>query len=217
MSTLRIWILGVVVVAIAIIGLGYFLGIAPRLADAAAADAERQNVEIVNAGYEATLVELQALAENLPALEAELADLRVSIPDEPGLSPLLGQLSALAAAAGVELNDVTASPPALFPAEALEGFPIDALVVLPVSISATGTDVALSDFLESVQFGDRLVLVEQFDISGAPDSSRVTIQGFVFVVPPEGASLPTEEATGEAPADGAPIEEAPADEAPAEG
>lgn len=216
MSTLRLWVIGAVLVSVIIIGLGYLLGVAPRLADAAAADSERQNVEVVNAGYEATLIELQQLADNLPALQAELDELRLGIPEDPQLSELLGQLNALAEAAEVEINDVTADPPVLFPAELLEGYAIEALVALPVRVSASGDSVALGEFLSAVQFGERLVLVEQFDIAEEA-SGRLNISGFVFVIPPEGTVLPSDEAGQTPPAEGEAPADAPAEEAPAEG
>lgn len=217
MSTLRLWVIGSVLASIIIIALGWFLGVSPRLAEAAAAEAERQSVETVNVGYEATLIELQSLSENLPSLASQLDELRLSIPDEPGLSPLLGQLNALAESSGVFLDRVVASPPALFPEETLAGSGVNALVVLPVSIEASGPGIALDSFIRAVQFGERLVLVTNIDLTEDPVSGTVILTGFIFVLPPDGAVLPTEEATGEVPVEGEPVEEAPAGEAPAEG
>lgn len=216
MSTLRLWVIGAVLTSVVIIALGWLLGVSPRLAEAAAADDERQSVETVNAGYEATLVELQRLSDELPALTAQLDELRLSIPAEPGLSPLLGQLNALAEASGVFLDSVIASPPALFPEETLEGSGVNALVVLPVSIEASGPGVALDGFIREVQFGERLILVTSIELTEDPVAGSVIITGFIFVLPPDGAALPTEEATGETPSDGVPVEEAPVEETPVE-
>lgn len=217
MSTLRLWVLGSVLASIVIIALAWFIGVSPRLAEVAAADDERQSVETVNAGYEATLLELQQLSEQLPALTSELETLQTSIPERPELSSLLGELNALAEASGVFLESVVASEPALFPQETLEGSGVDALVVLPVAIRATGAGTALDGFVRAVQFSERLILVTGLELSEDPVAGSVAITGLIFVLPPAGAALPTEEATGEAPTDGAPIEEAPAEEAPAEG
>lgn len=217
MSLLRLWVIGAVFVSLLVLGLGYLLGVAPRLAEAAAADSERQDVELVNVGYEATLLELQQLSENLPALEAELAALREEIPEAPELSTLLGQLNDLAEAAGVEISEVTANAPVLFPAELLEGTGVTDLVAVPIRVSAAGGNLELSEFLSSIQFGQRLLLVERFDITEDPTAARLNFDGFIFVLPPEGAFLPTDE-VGDAPAGEAPAEapvEAPAEE-PAE-
>lgn len=217
MSTLRLWVIGAVLASVVIIALGWFLGVSPRLAEVASAEAERQSVETINVGYEATLIELQQLSAELPALSAELDALRLSIPADPALSPLLGELNALAESSGVFLDQVVASPPALFPEENLEGSGVIGLVVLPVTIEASGPGTALDSFVEQVQFGERLILVTSIDLTEDPVSGSVILTGFIFVLPPDGAALPTEEATGEAPTDGAPVEEAPAEEAPAQG
>lgn len=210
MSLLRLWVIGAVFVSLLVLGLGYLVGVAPRLAEAAAADSERQDVELVNVGYEATLLELQQLSENLPALEAELAALRQEIPEAPELSTLLGQLNDLAEAAGVEISEVTANAPVLFPAELLEGTGVTDLVAVPIRLSAAGGNLELSEFLSSMQFGQRLLLVERFDIVEDPAAGRLNLDGFIFVLPPEGAFLPTDE-VGDAPPAEAPTEE-PAEE-----
>lgn len=217
MSTLRLWVIGAVLASVVIVALGWFLGVSPRFAEVASAGEERQSVETINVGYEATLIELQQLSSELPALSAELEALRLSIPADPALSPLLGELNALAEASGVFLDQVIASPPALFPEENLEGSGVSGLVVLPVTIEASGPGTALDAFVEQVQFGERLILVTSIDLTEDPVSGSVVLTGFIFVLPPDGAALPTEEATGESPTDGAPVEEAPAEEAPAEG
>ncbi|MFN3707724.1 type 4a pilus biogenesis protein PilO [Microcella sp.] len=215
MSTLRMWVIGAVVVSLVIAGLGWTLGVSPRLDDAARADSERQNVELVNVGYEATLQELRQLSENLPALESELDAIRREIPEGPELSALLGQLNALAESAGVEISQITADPPLLFPAEIVEEFGVTGLVAVPVRVSATGDPIGLSDFLRSVQFGTRLFLVEQFTLSESGDSGAVSLQGFVFVIPPAGTALPTDEPpANELPA--APTEEDASTEEPEE-
>ena len=210
MSILRIWVFGAIVASLVILGLGWLLGVSPQLADAARADQDRQGVELVNVGYEATLLELQELSQQLPELEAQLEDLRSELPTVPELSELLGQLNALAEAASVSLVEVTASPPVLFPAELLEGTGVTDLVALPVTIRASGEGTAIDDFIREVQFGPRLLLVERFDLTDDPVAGSVTITGFIFVLPEDGATLPTDE-VGDAPAGEAPAEE-PAEE-----
>ena len=207
MSILRIWVAGAAVVSLIILALGWLLGVSPRLAEAAQADAERRNVETVNAGYEATVIELRGLSEQLPELETQLEDLRVKIPTDPELSALLGQLNALAGAAGVTISEVTASPPVLFPVELLEGSGVTDLVALPVTIRVTGEGTAVDAFVREVQFGLRLLLVERFDLTDDPVNGNVTLQGFIFVLPEAGATLPTDEVG--APTDPAPPEDEP--------
>ncbi|BAU31352.1 type 4a pilus biogenesis protein PilO [Microcella alkaliphila] len=198
MSILRLWVIGAVLMSLIIVSAGWFLGVAPRLADAALAQEERQNVEVINVGYEATLAELQRLSENLPELESELESLRVEIPDEPELSTLLGQLNTLAEAAGVSIVEVTARTPVLFPPDQLDGTGVTDLVALPVTIRAAGEGPAIDAFIRQVQFGPRLILVEQFDLTDDPVAGAVSLEALIFVLPAEGAALPTEQ-VGEQP------------------
>ena len=193
MSILRLWVIGSAFVAVLILLAGWFLGVQPRLAEASSAGAERQSVATINAEYEAVLVELRELSENLPALQSDLDAIRVEIPQEPELPDLLGQLNELAVASGVTLNEVTTEPPQLVPAELLEPVGVTDLVAIPVQISALGSTEGLSAFLRNAQFGPRLMFVSTFTTSDDAESGRVSLTGFIFVLPEEGAVLPSVE------------------------
>lgn len=193
MSILRLWVIGSVVAAILILALGWFLGVQPRLAEAGAAELERRSVAETNAGYEATLVELRELSANLPALQRDLDAIRVEIPDAPELSTLLGQLNEIAVAAGVSINEVTANTPQLVEPALLEPLGVSDLVAIPVQISALGSTEGLSAFLRNAQFGPRLMFVSSFTTSDDAESGRVSLTGFIFVLPEEGAVLPSVE------------------------
>lgn len=96
-----------VLLSAAIIALGWFLGVQPRLADAAAADAERQNVVATNAGLEAQLVQLREEFERIDELRDEVKELRASIPAEADYSGFVAELNALAAASGAPIIRVS--------------------------------------------------------------------------------------------------------------
>ncbi|GAA1687780.1 hypothetical protein GCM10009792_04450 [Microcella alkalica] len=191
MSILRLWVIGSAFVAALLLLAGWFLGVQPRLAEVSASNAERQNVATVNAQYEAVLADLRELSENLPALESELAAVRVEIPQDPELSTYLGQLNVLAEASGVSLNEVTANTPQLVEARLVEPYGVTDLVAIPVQISALGAPEDITRFLRSAQFGPRLLLVAGFGIGDDGGSGRVSLDGFIFVLPEEGAALPS--------------------------
>lgn len=193
MSILRLWVIGSVFAAILILAAGWFLGIQPKLTEAGAAELERRNVAETNAGYEATLIELRELSANLPALQRDLDAIRVEIPDAPELSTLLGQLNEIAVAAGVSINEVTANTPQLVEPALLEPLGVSDLVAIPVQISALGSTEGLSAFLRNAQFGPRLMFVSSFTTSDDAESGRVSLTGFIFVLPEEGAVLPSVE------------------------
>lgn len=193
MSILRLWVIGSVFVAALLLLAGWFLGVQPRLAEVSSSDSERQSVAAINAQYEAVLVELRALSENLPALERDLEAIRVEVPQEPELSTYLGQLNRLADAAGVSLNEVTADTPILVEAALVEPLGVTDLVAIPVEVSALGAAEDLSRFLKSAQFGPRVFLVASFSLGDDGSTGRVSLSGFIFVLPEEGAALPSVE------------------------
>jgi len=210
MSTLRLWVIGAVLIAVVVGAIGWFLGISPRLTEAAAAETERQSVIAVNAGYEEDLANLRELSERLPELQAELDEIRVSIPEEPELPDFLGQLNALAGNSGVALTDVTAETPELIDADIVEAAGVTDLVAIPVLIKANGTSDNLTTFLEQIQFGERLMFARIFKLEGGSDASTIEIGGYVFVLPKEGQAVPT--AVDEGAAEGADPSAAPSAE-----
>jgi len=222
MTTTRWWTAGAVLVMALLVALGWILGIAPRLAEAQAADDERVGVETLNATYEQTLVDLKKLDEDLPALTKQLDALEAALPPDAQVSTLLGQLNALAAESGVELTSITAGVPEKFgaaaeaaaalapveapaPVEGEEAAPVapdtetvapapENFVSVPVSVEFTGDPVALLAFVEKVQYGTRLFLVEALDITYDGGGGKVKIDGFVYVLtdPPVADTAPAE-------------------------
>ena len=213
MTTTRWWTAGAVLVMALLVALGWILGIAPRLAEAQAADDERVGVETLNATYEQTLVKLKQLDEDLPALTTQLDELEAALPPDAQVSTLLGQLNALAAESGIELTSITAGVPEKFgaAAEAAAALapvpPVEApapeegedaaavapdaetvapapenFVSVPISVEFTGDPVALLAFVEKVQYGTRLFLVEALDITYDGGGGKVKIDGFVYVL-----------------------------------
>lgn len=188
MSILRLWVIGAAFVAVLVVTLGWFLGIAPRLSDIAAANEERRSVEQINAGYEATLVELRELSDDLPTIRAQLEEIRTAIPTEAAVSTLLGQLTALADEAGVILTSVEAGQPALVQGADESGLN---LVGVPVAITVSGPTDRFPDFARAVQRGPRLMLMPNFSFTEEGPASSATVSGFIFVLPEDGAAVPS--------------------------
>jgi len=76
----RIWYLIGGVAIIAILALGWFLGVSPQLAAAGTADAERATVEEENAAQNAILAQMKEQFAQLDVLTAELEELQVNVP-----------------------------------------------------------------------------------------------------------------------------------------
>jgi Tfp pilus assembly protein PilO len=71
-----------VLVVVALVAGTWFLGIAPRLAEAATANTDRETVEAQNRAHQAELDRLLELNDRLPELQAELAEIRTAIPGD---------------------------------------------------------------------------------------------------------------------------------------
>jgi hypothetical protein len=133
----RIWVLGAVIIMIAILAMGWFLGASPMLTQAAANDEQRASVEATNAGQEATLASLAEQFKNFDALKSELTELQKELPPGADLSTFIGELHALEAASGVTITTITAS-------DAAEFVPPVAVVETPVA-DATATEDTTTD------------------------------------------------------------------------
>src|SRR5690554_5424844 len=213
MNSSRLWTLGSVVVIIALVAGTWFVAISPRLAEAATANTERQGVELLNANHSATLAALKEQFDDLPALKAELDEIRLAVPSTDDTASLLRQLSSLAAAAGVSLEEVTLSspewfvPPAETPADsdlatALGSVSSENFLTIAVEQTVTGEYAAVMAYLNSIQMGQRTFLVHAASIPGitAGDTHvEVSVSGQVFVlldreaaVPVDGSAAPAE-------------------------
>jgi hypothetical protein len=119
----RLWIFGAVVLSIAIIALGYFVGVVPKLAEADAASAQRQSTDQQNAATEISLAKLRGQYNELPQLTAQLAALQVAIPATPDTYSFAILLGSYAAQTGVTVSSVTASEAVAFDAPATPADP----------------------------------------------------------------------------------------------
>ena len=120
----RIWLAATAVVVVVLIALGWFLGAAPRFAEAALADQQRASVETTNQAAQARLSELKEQFTQIDALRAELAELRLQIPADVDWANALREISAKATRdkvliANISLADVQPFIPGVAPEEAV--------------------------------------------------------------------------------------------------
>src|SRR5690606_22632990 len=101
MTASRLWTVGAVALIAAILALGWFLGIAPLLAQKAAADAERANVEAQTALQQAQLQIMKTDFENLDEILADLEPLTTSIPPYEGVELFAAYVSGVAGSHGL--------------------------------------------------------------------------------------------------------------------
>ncbi|WP_210479826.1 type 4a pilus biogenesis protein PilO [Naasia sp. SYSU D00948] len=165
MNLSRVWIGGGILAVVAVLAGGWLLGVQPMLAVAEDNRAQRASVAALVATQERQLAELQRQAEDRDGLEADVRELRAALPEDTAMPALVGELSQLAAAAGVRViafgsNDALALAPADTPggAEGEDPAAAPGTVAIPVQLTAEGTLDGLLDFVARVQEADRLLL-----------------------------------------------------------
>jgi Tfp pilus assembly protein PilO len=175
---------------VGVFALGWLLGVAPKLAEATASDAERQLVEVQNAASEAELVRLADESERLGELRKQLDKLAISIPGEHGLEDFLDQLAEAAAASGVVIDSVTtgeAAPPIVtaVEGEATTDTAADTgdLLSIPLTVGVSGPMPGVLAFSELVQTLPRLTLISALSVTDEAGTARGSLTGALFVIP----------------------------------
>lgn len=200
----RMWIIGSVVVMVAVIALGFLLGIQPQLAAVATANDARVAVEAANSGQAAVLAKLKSDFAGIDDLKAKLVPLQASVPSGTEMPRFVTQLDALAGSTSVTLSGMTvadavpyAAPVALAAtgtADATAGtststtpltnaqITATTFASLAVQITVTGSYAHALDFISGLQSGQRLYLVTGITTSPvaeavATGTTKATVPG----------------------------------------
>ncbi|MCW4385327.1 hypothetical protein OH146_06015 [Salinibacterium sp. SYSU T00001] len=207
-TSARLGMLVAVVVIVALLAGTWFVGIGPRLSEAAAADAERESVETLNAGHEATLKRLEELDAELPALLEELDELRAAFPADSGFPDYFREVEAVAAAAGVTARVVGFEGPELYvPSEAqtdnaelqaaLGSVSPDNFLTLSVTLEIEGAHAGVLDAISRLQATQRYVLIHDVALPdgllAADAPSTATLTGQLFILRDASAVVPSPE------------------------
>lgn len=188
----RIWILGTAILAIAIIALGWFLGISPKLAEAGIADTQTKDVTAVNDAYAIDLAGLIEQFEGLDEVKDELLAVRESMPDEGQYADFIRQLGTTSAVTGIEVLAIQFDIPSPWvvgattpivgapetpAATAVEG----ALVVIPVSVTTRGPKVGQLGYIELMRTGSRLFVTTGFAMLKEDETTHtLNMQGLIY-------------------------------------
>ncbi|MFF1878191.1 hypothetical protein [Leifsonia sp. NPDC058230] len=109
MDKTRLWIIGSAVAMVAIVALGWVVGVQPQLTAASAADAQTAEVQALNQKNAIVLATLQKQYKDLPALKEKLAGLTSSVPADVQMPAFIDELTAIAGANGVIFTKWTAA------------------------------------------------------------------------------------------------------------
>lgn len=197
----KFWMLLAAILSVAVLLMGWFIGISPKLDETNAAELQRSNVEAQNAAIQTNIDALKKESQQIGELRDQLDELQVALPPGDELSTFLGQLHQLEGASGVVLTSFTASDGESFaPAPSKSGAPTSPLVtadnfiVININLKVTGTRAQVLDFVDALQLGDRLFLVNSLTVqrgSESEDSYTGAISGFVYVLVDPSAPPPT--------------------------
>jgi len=166
----QIWALITVVVVIALVAGGYFLGVAPLLQQQASADADRRAARAVNDGLEAEIAQLQLAKSDVDEYQSLASDYEELIPGKVDSQRFIRGLDALAAANGVTISElkidefIPYSAPVAddqFDEKAPPPYTNDRItdknfVIVPFSLTVDGGWAESLNFVHLLQFGDRL-------------------------------------------------------------
>jgi Tfp pilus assembly protein PilO len=184
-------------IMIVVVALGWFLGMSPKLADAARFDAERRNVQAQNDVSRAVIAQLQADFENLDELLLELEGLREEFPTDAQYDAAIRELLTGLLSAGLGLQNIAINEPAPTTAAVLEDgaepaptevdgsgvLPAGSLLRVPVNVTVTGTLPAILAYIESLQESPRFSIVTQGDFaSTAEGGGTITFSMIMYVV-----------------------------------
>lgn len=119
------------VMTVAVLAGGWFLGVQPQLAQAAANGTQQETIDSTNRTNQLELARLAKAADSLSTTKSELATLRASVPATMDTTPFLKALDGYASAAGVVVTTITLGDAAPYEAPAAAAAPSDASSATP--------------------------------------------------------------------------------------
>ncbi len=203
-SSLRFWGPASVASAVAIAAAGFLLGVQPALAsaatdsDAASAAVTQQHV------VEAKLARLSSVAAHQAELDARQAVLTKAVPSTLRANTFIRRVNELAALDGVKVTAIAPEQGVPYaPAETSAATPTSTagasvvygksdpaitksnLVVIPVTLTGSGTREALQGFTRDIGQDERLFAVTTYALAAdesVPGGWSVTLTGSIYAV-----------------------------------
>jgi len=205
----RVWGLITVVVIMALLAGGYFLGVAPLLDQQAKANSERQDAVAVNEGLEAEITKLRAAEKRIDDYESLAADYEALVPRTVESQRFIRTLDGLAAANGVTISEIKIDAFVPYSAPSADGdTAVDDLapppytnpkidernfVIVPFSVTIEGAWAESLAFVNRLQFGDRLVLYTSIEQEATDTAYSTIIEGYMYVLIRPGDPVPGQE------------------------
>ena len=164
-----------IAVGVVVCLLFYVFAIRPRKSELSDIQGQIGAEETKSTQLQAQLQQLQALQQDAPKLQAELAKIRELVPQEDEIANFIFEVQEAANAAGVDFVEITPELPKTPPENA-------PLAEVRNTIGATGGYFAVQDFIRRLYDLDRAVRIDGLVLSAAsPDSAEVNFTSTVRI------------------------------------
>jgi Tfp pilus assembly protein PilO len=189
MNKNKLWVVGAVLIMLALVGGGWLIGIQPQLSAVASANQNRLSVASQNAKNQLLLSKLKKDYEGITALKNQLDTLRAAVPAGADISTFVSELNGLASTHKITVKSISVSdakpyaPAPPVPASTPGGRPSVTttnpritstnFVLIPLQFSVTGNYATVLDFVHDVQTGPRLFFVSTFTTTGSTTAAGV--------------------------------------------
>lgn len=184
MNANRVISIALGLLTVGLLALGWLVGIAPKLAEAARADGERALVEAQNAALGATLAQLADKYENIDDLRDEIAELQRFIPEGHLVEAWVDRIDAHATSLGLVVDVITVGEP-------IEVVPSDVvatdspatgpvLIGIEVSVQVIGGVTELVALADAAQHAERVFVVTGLTFEN--ENATGLISGTLYVI-----------------------------------
>jgi hypothetical protein len=179
--------------AIGILLLGWLLGVSPKLAEIAAADAETATAAAQNDALAASNADLRKQLESIGERRAELDELLAAVPAGAATDDFVDSVERTAVASDVTLQSITfgegasygttTGPGAVPVADGTQTAPeaLQGLVTVEVNLTVEGDPKRAMQFVDELQTGDRILTVTQVTSDAGPPG-MTTVRGYLYVL-----------------------------------
>ncbi|GIJ50897.1 hypothetical protein Val02_77830 [Virgisporangium aliadipatigenens] len=193
----RLWIIGGTVVAIVLAAVGYFALVAPQNSKTHDRQAETEDVLLQINKLNSKLAQLRKDNEKLDEEKAKLADRKLALPSESGVSDYLRSLETLGAQTGVKVQTLSISEAAPVSGTTARSVPLTMLLAGPIA--------KVQDFIDrTLQDQPRAVLITSVDLVPTEAEGKLsnevtaTISAQMFVTGGSAAPAASAPAAGQA-------------------
>jgi Tfp pilus assembly protein PilO len=217
MSKTRGWSAGAAALATLLLVASWFLLISPQRSEAASLRDQVTQQETFNDQIKLQTQQLKAQFASLPERQAQLAEIKQQMPENPALPSLVRDLSKYSDQAGVVLSSVAPANPAPLAVGAAPGAVAGTITTadsppiqqIQTNVIVTGSYAELTLYLQKLQSQmRRALLVENIQLTKASgedvakDDLQMTLSGKVFVLNTQAATQAAAAATSAAPSTG---------------